>query len=257
MIYGDIGTSPLYVYSSTFTSDPSYDDLLGALSLIIWTLTLMVSVKYIFIVLRADDEGEGGTFALFTLLARHVSSPFRIFQFSGASILTNMQANIVRRDPREESMIKMERVQTGELRRSAKSARNFIERNGLAQVFLRTVGVLGVALIMSDGVLTPAQSILGAIQGINIVKPDISKGTVVGVSCAILVILFFIQPFGTTKLASSFAPIVIVWLLFNFAFGIYVSNSNSPSQVGLGIAVSTPKHRLWAWSVVFKTDFGE
>ncbi|KAL9597327.1 MAG: hypothetical protein Q9179_004302 [Wetmoreana sp. 5 TL-2023] len=61
VIYGDIGTSPLYVYSSTFTSKPSYDDLLGALSLIIWTVTLMVSVKYVLIVLRADDEGEGGT----------------------------------------------------------------------------------------------------------------------------------------------------------------------------------------------------
>jgi KUP system potassium uptake protein len=88
-----------------------------------------------------------------------------------------------------------------------------------------------VALIMSDGVLTPAQSVLGAIQGINIVNPDITKGTVVGVSCAILIVLFFIQPFGTTKLASSFAPIVIVWLLFNFAFGIYVSDSNDPSQI--------------------------
>jgi KUP system potassium uptake protein len=139
-----------------------------------------------------------------------------------------MQANIVQRDPREESMIKMERVQTGELRRSAKTARNFIERSGLAQLFLRTIGVLGVALIMSDGVLTPAQSVLGAIQGINVVNPNITKGTVVGVSCAILVVLFFLQPFGTTKLASSFAPIVIVWLLFNLAFGIYVSNSNGP-----------------------------
>jgi KUP system potassium uptake protein len=73
VIYGDIGTSPLYVYSSTFVSTPSYDDLLGAVSLIIWTLTLIVSVKYIVIVLRADDEGEGGTFALYTLLTRYVS----------------------------------------------------------------------------------------------------------------------------------------------------------------------------------------
>ena len=73
VIYGDIGTSPLYVFSSTFSSDPSYDDLLGALSLIIWTVTLMVSVKYVLIVLRADDEGEGGTFALYSLLSRYVS----------------------------------------------------------------------------------------------------------------------------------------------------------------------------------------
>ena len=72
MIYGDIGTSPLYVYSSTFTEEPRYDDLLGALSLIIWTLTLMVSIKYVLIVLRADDEGEGGTFAVYSLLSRYV-----------------------------------------------------------------------------------------------------------------------------------------------------------------------------------------
>ena len=72
VIYGDIGTSPLYVYSSTFTSSPSYDDLLGALSLIIWTLTFMVSVKYVLIVLLADDEGGGGTFALYSLLCRYV-----------------------------------------------------------------------------------------------------------------------------------------------------------------------------------------
>ncbi|KAL8976801.1 MAG: hypothetical protein Q9205_007271 [Flavoplaca limonia] len=66
------GTSPLYVYSSTFASEPSYDDLLGALSLIIWTVTLMVSIKYVLIVLHADDEGEGGTFAIYSLLSRYV-----------------------------------------------------------------------------------------------------------------------------------------------------------------------------------------
>ena len=71
MIYGDIGTSPLYVYSSTFSDDPSYDDLVGALSLIIWTLTLMVSVKYIFIILRADDEGEGGMMTLPNYVSSH------------------------------------------------------------------------------------------------------------------------------------------------------------------------------------------
>ena len=71
VIYGDIGTSPLYVYSSTFLSEPEYRDLLGALSLIIWSLTIIVTLKYVFIVLRADDEGEGGTFAIYTLLSRY------------------------------------------------------------------------------------------------------------------------------------------------------------------------------------------
>lgn len=73
VIYGDIGTSPLYVYSSTFSTEPSYDDLLGALSLIIWALTIIVTIKYVLIVMHADDEGEGGTFALFSLLSRYVS----------------------------------------------------------------------------------------------------------------------------------------------------------------------------------------
>ncbi|CAF9922130.1 hypothetical protein IMSHALPRED_005358 [Imshaugia aleurites] len=201
VIYGDIGTSPLYVYSSTFSSEPSHDDLLGALSLIIWTLTLMVSVKYITIVLRADDEGEGGTFAVYSLLSRF--------------------ANIVRRDPREERGIKMERVTTNELNQSSKSTRNFMERSTFMKMLLKVVGVLGVSLVMSDGVLTPAQSVLGAIQGLEIVKPDISSSTIVGTTCAILICLFLIQPLGTSKIGSAFAPIVIIWLLFNFSFGIY------------------------------------
>ena len=73
VIYGDIGTSPLYVYSSTFTSEPSYDDLIGVLSIIIWSLTMMVTVKYVLIILRADNEGEGGTFSCYSLLSRFVS----------------------------------------------------------------------------------------------------------------------------------------------------------------------------------------
>ncbi|MCJ1471949.1 hypothetical protein MMC13_000591 [Lambiella insularis] len=201
VIYGDIGTSPLYVYSSTFTSNPSYDDLLGALSLIIWTLTLVVSVKYVYIVLRADDQGEGGTFALYTLISRY--------------------ANIVKRDPKEESMVKIERYQEADLKRSGRAVRNRLEHSRIGKAALKVVGVFGVSLIMSDGVLTPAQSVLGAIQGLEVVNPNISSSTIVGASCAILVFLFLLQPLGTSKIASAFAPIVIVWLFFNAAFGIY------------------------------------
>ena len=137
--------------------------------------------------------------------------------------------NIVRRDPREDSAVKIERYRTSELRTGAKTARNFIEHSRVSQYLLRTIGVFGVSLVMSDGVLTPAQSVLGAIQGLEIVKPDITKTTIVGVSCAIIVLLFLLQPLGTTKLASSFAPIVIIWLTFNLTFGIYVSKCQSPS----------------------------
>ena len=73
VIYGDIGTSPLYVFSSTFLEPPSYDDLLGVLSLIIWSLIMMVTVKYVLIILHADNDGEGGTFSTYSLLSRYVS----------------------------------------------------------------------------------------------------------------------------------------------------------------------------------------
>jgi KUP system potassium uptake protein len=72
VIYGDIGTSPLYVYSSTFSSAPSRQDLVGALSIIIWSLFIMVTVKYVFVILRVDNDGEGGTFSTYSLLSRYV-----------------------------------------------------------------------------------------------------------------------------------------------------------------------------------------
>lgn len=77
VIYGDIGTSPLYVYSSTFTKAPNLVDLLGALSLIIWSVTMMVTIKYVLIILRADNDGEGGTFSTYSLLSRYVSQKLR------------------------------------------------------------------------------------------------------------------------------------------------------------------------------------
>lgn len=73
-IYGDVGTSPLYMYSSTFKAPPSYEDLVGVLSIVIWTLFLMVTVKYVLVILRIDNNGEGGTFSTYSLLSRYVSS---------------------------------------------------------------------------------------------------------------------------------------------------------------------------------------
>ncbi|CAM1508541.1 Fc.00g053890.m01.CDS01 [Cosmosporella sp. VM-42] len=201
VIYGDIGTSPLYVYSSTFSAAPSKGDIVQVLSLIIWSLTLMVTAKYILIVLRADNEGEGGTFSCYSLLTRY--------------------ANITDRDPREEATIRMERHDTQDVRPTTRSIRTIVENSMLTRGFLKTIGVLAVSMVIADGVLTPAQSVLGAIQGLAVVKPDINTSTIVGTSCGILILLFLIQPLGTTKLASFFAPIVILWLGFNGSFGIY------------------------------------
>ncbi|KAK4543691.1 hypothetical protein LTR36_005336 [Oleoguttula mirabilis] len=201
VIYGDIGTSPLYVYSSTFTSEPAEADLLGALSLIIWSLTIIVTIKYVLIVLRADDEGEGGTFAIYSLLSRY--------------------SDIMKHDPRVNRLVKMQRHGTNELHASNNSIRTWLEKSRVAHGLLKILAVLGVSLIMADGILTPAQSVLGAIQGLEVVKPDISSGTIVGVSCAILVLLFVVQPLGIHRLSHAFAPVVIIWLLFNGCFGIY------------------------------------
>ncbi|KAF2968837.1 hypothetical protein GQX73_g4748 [Xylaria multiplex] len=200
-IYGDIGTSPLYVYSSTFTDEPSYDSLLEVLSVIIWSLTIMVTFKYVLIVLRADNQGEGGTFSCYSLLTRY--------------------ANLTDRDPREAAVVKMERHETQDLSPSNQSVRRRMEDSKFLRGLLKTIGVLSVSMVIADGILTPAQSVLGAIQGLAVVSPNITSSTIVGTSSGILILLFAIQPLGLTKLASAFAPIVIVWLALNASFGIY------------------------------------
>jgi KUP system potassium uptake protein len=115
----------------------------------------------------------------------------------------------------------MERHLTNELGRSTRNVRSTIENSTFFRNLLKTIGVLAVSMVIADGVLTPAQSVLGAVQGLNVVVPDISKSVVVGVTCAILILLFLIQPLGVAKLSIGFAPIVIVWLTFNAGFGIY------------------------------------
>lgn len=135
VIYGDIGTSPLYVFSSTFTSQPSWDDLVGALSIILGSLTLIVSVKYVCIVLAADDDGQGGTFALYSLLVRYV----RIAKPGPSSSLSKA------------SPVRLQRYKTGDMRPEARSLRRFLESSPGCQRILKLVGVLGVSMVMADG----------------------------------------------------------------------------------------------------------
>lgn len=200
VIYGDIGTSPLYVYSSTFTSSPSKADLVGILSLIIWSLLTMVTLKYVFVILRADNEGEGGTFSCYSLLSRY--------------------ANLANIDPKEAHSLKIQRVLTGEMPSGNRSIRARIEKSAFFRGLLKAIGVLAVSLVIADGVLTPAQSVLGAYQGLNVIT-TVKTSTVVGATCGTLVFLFLIQPFGTTKVASSFAPIVVVWLGWIGGIGLF------------------------------------
>lgn len=117
--------------------------------------------------------------------------------------------------------MKMERHLTQDMSATNRTLRSTIERSRFTRGLLKTIGVLAVSMVIADGVLTPAQSVLGAVQGLSVVSPNIDSPTIVGTSCGILVLLFLIQPLGTTRLATMFAPIVILWLGFNAGFGIY------------------------------------
>jgi KUP system potassium uptake protein len=118
-------------------------------------------------------------------------------------------------------MIRMQRYRSGELGSAGESVRTTLEKSTVLRGLLKTIGVLAVSMVLSDGLLTPAQSVLGAVQGLSVAVPDISKATIVGTTCGILVLLFAIQPLGISKITLVFSPIILVWLGFNAVFGIY------------------------------------
>ena len=115
----------------------------------------------------------------------------------------------------------MQRYHSGELGSAGNGVRSTIEKSKFLRGLLKTMGVLAVSMIIADGVLTPAQSVLGAVQGLEVAVDNISKSTIVGVTCAILIVLFLIQPFGVGKISMAFAPIVLIWLMWNAIFGIF------------------------------------
>jgi KUP system potassium uptake protein len=129
--------------------------------------------------------------------------------------------NITNRDPREASLVRMNRHASGDLESAGRLMRHRLESSKFARGLLKLMGVLAVSMVISDGVLTPAQSVLGAVQGIVVVNPNLSKSTIIGITDAILVLLFLVQPLGITKITFAFSPIVLIWLGFNAVFGIY------------------------------------
>lgn len=115
----------------------------------------------------------------------------------------------------------MNRYRTGDLQPAGQHVRRGLESSKSARTLMKVAGVLAVTMVLSDGLLTPAQSVLGAVQGIEVVDSTISKGTVIGVADAILVVLFALQPLGIEKISYAFSPIIITWLAFNAVFGVY------------------------------------
>ncbi len=167
VVFGDIGTSPLYALKEVFVGHhPLTVDRLhiyGALSLIFWSLVLIVTVKYVFLIMRADNKGEGGSLALFALVTR----------LTGA------------------------------------------KRGGL----LLLLGVLATALFFGDAMITPAISVLSAVEGLSVVDPRFTR-FVLPVSIAILIALFFFQSRGTDTVGKLFGPIVLVYFAVLALLGV-------------------------------------
>ncbi len=167
IIFGDIGTSPLYVMNTVFDSEPSGSQCIGSVSLIIWNLILVVSIKYAIFILMADNCGEGGTFAL-------------------CALLTGDNSKLGRR----------------------------------GRIGITIVALVAASLLIGDGALTPAVSVLSAVQGLAVEAPDLQVW-VVPITVVILVLLFIAQRWGTAKIGITFGPIMCLWFLSLFLIGIW------------------------------------
>ncbi|XP_068636860.1 putative potassium transporter 12 isoform X2 [Aristolochia californica] len=152
VVYGDLGTSPLYVFSDVFSKVPikSEIDVLGALSLVMYTITLIPFAKYVFIVLKANDNGEGGSFALYSLICRYAK----------VNLLPNQQ-----RADEQISSFQL-KLPTPELER-ALNIKECLERNSSLKTLLLLLVLMGTSMIIGDGILTPAMSVMSAVSGLQ------------------------------------------------------------------------------------------
>ena len=172
VVFGDIGTSPLYTVQTLFNpSDPhpvkvSRDSIFGVVSLIFWSVTIIVTVTYVLLVMRADNDGEGGIMALIALIRR----------------------------------------------RALPGGRR-------AKVVLAALGIFGASLFFGDSMITPAISVLSAVEGVKIAAPSVS-GIVIPITVAIIVVLFMAQRLGTGAVGRVFGPVMAVWFTVLAALGL-------------------------------------
>lgn len=206
VVYGDLSISPLYVYRNTFAGDIEHSDtneeIYGVLSFVFWTLTLIPLFKYVFIVLKADDNGEGGTFALYSLLCRHAK----------ISLLPNCQ--VADEELSTYNFEDFPQTKTGS------RVKSMLEKCRLFHTTLLIVALIGTCMVIGDGVLTPAISVFSAVSGLELSMSH-HQYAVVPIACLILVGLFALQHYGTHRVGFMFAPIVLTWLLCISAIGLY------------------------------------
>ncbi len=168
VVYGDIGTSPLYALKEVFAPGrvpATPDNIIGILSLVFWTLTVVVSLKYVVLILRADNNGEGGLIAMLALASQAVKD------------------------------------------------RPVLRRR------LLLVGIFGTAIFFGDGVITPAVTVLGAVEGLEVAAPALHR-FIVPLSVGILTLLFMAQRFGTTVVGRLFGPVTLTWFVVIALMGV-------------------------------------
>jgi KUP system potassium uptake protein len=186
VVYGDIGTSPLYALKEVFAGHVvlSPENILGVLSMVFWTLTIVVSLKYVVLILRADNHGEGGLIAMLALASQAVA-----------------------------------------------------DRPRLRRVLL-PIGIFGTAVFFGDGVITPAISVLGAVEGLEVAAPGLHR-FIVPVSLTVLTALFMVQRFGTGSVGRLFGPVTLLWFLVLAALGVPHILANPSVLLAL-----SPEHAL-------------
>src|SRR5215470_9805117 len=168
VVYGDIGTSPLYAVRQSLVDfgDLSEPAILGALSLIVWALAIIVTVKYVLVIMRADNHGEGGLLALTALVLRTTSQGRKRY------------------------------------------------------TWIMAAGLVGAALFYGDGVITPAISVLSAVEGLKVATP-LFDPYVIPISLALLFGLFLMQRHGTAAVGLLFGPVMAVWFAVLAALGVW------------------------------------
>jgi KUP system potassium uptake protein len=172
VVFGDIGTSPLYALQTVFAADdhavrPTQSAVYGVISLVFWTITTIVSVKYVTFIMRADNDGEGGIMALIALVQRGV-----------------------RLD------------------------------HGWAKAVLVALGIFGASLFYGDGMITPAISVLSAVEGLQVAAPSLEH-LVIPITLVILTVLFAIQRFGTGAVGRAFGPVMGTWFAILAVSGLH------------------------------------
>ncbi|KAL5198959.1 hypothetical protein ABZP36_002471 [Zizania latifolia] len=206
VVFGDVGTSPLYTFDIMFNKYPitSKEDVLGALSLVIYTLILIPLLKYTLIVLWGNDDGEGGTFALYSLICRNAR----------ASLLPNQ----LRSDTRISSF--QLQVPSVELERSLQ-IKEHLETSSMLKKLLLMLVLFGTSMVIADGVVTPAMSVMSAVNGLKVGISSVNEGEVVMITVAFVIVLFSLQRFGTSKVGLAVGPALFIWFCCLAGIGIY------------------------------------